>query len=89
MHACTERPTPTQIATTLSKLFKKHFDTAHLTADQFYSEGHQARVGIDWPHYRSYLEGWVPCSTRGIGVEFQGADDCSARYPGLWSETSS
>lgn len=41
MHACTERPTPTQIAATLSKISKKHVDTSHLSTEHFYSEAHQ------------------------------------------------
>jgi hypothetical protein len=59
MHACTERPTPTQIAATLSKISKKHVDTSHLSTEHFYSEAHQVGVGLNWAHYRSYMEGYV------------------------------
>ena len=57
MHACTEYPTPSQVATTLSEIMKKHVDTTHLSKEQFYSQGHQSEVGLNWSHYRSYLEG--------------------------------
>lgn len=59
MHACTEHPTPSDIAATLSGISEKHVDTAHLSRDAFYSPEHQARVGLNWAHYRSYLEGFV------------------------------
>ncbi|CAD6565062.1 MAG: hypothetical protein TREMPRED_000788, partial [Tremellales sp. Tagirdzhanova-0007] len=57
MHACTEYPTPTQVAGTLSEILKKHVDTTHLSREQFYSQAHQSKVGLEWSHYRSYLEG--------------------------------
>lgn len=59
MHACTEKITPSAIVETLSKMSKKQFETTHLSKEEFYSEKHQAQVGINWPHFRTYLEGYV------------------------------